>query len=319
MSVTAAFDRFQQRHRVVGYPLAVVYKFFDDSGSYLAAMIAYYAFVSLFPLLLLGTTILGFVLTGHPELQKEILNSAVTRIPLIGKNLTDPRGIGGGIGGLVVGVIGSLYGGLGIGQAAQYAMNQAWAVPRHHRPNPLKARLRSLLLLSTAGVGVVASAVLSTVGASHAGSLQTVARVLVLAGSVLINIGVFVFAFRLAAERDLTVRDVVPGAILAGLVWQLLQTFGVIYANRVVSHASETNKVFATVLGMLAFLYLAGTALVFCVEVNVVRVKRLYPRSLLTPFTDDVELTAGDEKAYRGQAQAQRFKTSEQIDVTFED
>jgi uncharacterized BrkB/YihY/UPF0761 family membrane protein len=317
--LTEVVDRFQRRHPAAGFPIAVIYKFFDDSGSYLAAMVAYYAFVSLFPLLLLGTTILGFVLTGHAHLQQQIVHSALNSVPVVGDNLNDPRGIGGGVGGLVVGLIGSLYGGLGIGQAAQYAMNTAWAVPRHHRPNPLKARLRSLMLLSTAGVGVVGTGVLSTLGASGAGSLQTASRVGVLGGSVLINMAIFVFAFRLAAERDLTIRDVVPGAILAGLVWQLLQTFGVLYANQVVRHASDVNKVFAAVLGVLAFLYLAGILLVLCVEVNVVRVKRLYPRSLLTPFLDDVDLTAGDVKAYRGQAQAQRFKSTEQIDVRFED
>ncbi len=319
MGLTARFDGFQRRHRVVGFPLAVIYKFFDDSGSYLAALIAYYAFVSLFPLLLLGTTVLGFVLRGHPDLQAEILKTAARQIPVVGKDLTDPGHIGGGIRGLIIGIVLAIYGGLGIGQAAQYTMNQAWAVPRHHRPNPVKARLRSFLLLSTAGVGVVLTGVLSGFGASGAGSLETASRVLVLAASVVVNIGIFVFAFRLAAERDLTIRDVVPGAILAALAWQGLQSVGVYYVKRVVRHASDTNGVFAVVLGLLAFLYLAGMMIVLCVEVNVVRVKRLYPRSLLTPFLDDVDLTAGDEKAYRGQAQAQRFKTSEQIDVTFED
>ncbi|HEX2904258.1 MAG TPA: YihY/virulence factor BrkB family protein [Jatrophihabitans sp.] len=318
MGLTALLDRFQRRHPAFSFPIAVVYKFFDDSGTYLAALIAYYAFVSLFPLLLLGTTVLGLVLTGHDQLQQQILDSAVRQIPVVGSNLSDPHRISGGVRGLVIGTVGALYGGLGIGQATQYSMNQAWAVPRHDRPNPLKGRLRSLLLLSTAGVGVLATSALSTLGVSGAGSLALVSRLLVLAGSVLINAGIFVFAFRLAAERDLTLRDVLPGALLAALAWQVLQSFGVYYVNHVVRHASDTNGVFAVVLGLLAFLYLAGISLVLCVEVNVVRVKRLYPRALLTPFIDDVDLTAGDQRAYRGQAQAQAAKTTEQIDVRFD-
>lgn len=319
MGVSGLLDRFQRRHPAVGFPIAVVYKFFDDFGPYLAALIAYYAFVSLFPLLLLGTTILGFVLRGHVDLQHDILKSAVGQIPVVGSDLTkDPHRIGGGVRGLIIGIVGALYGGLGIGQATQYTMNQAWAVPRHHRPNPLKARGRSLLLLCTAGLGVVLSGVLSTFGAAGAGSLATASRVLVLAGSVLVNIGIFVFAFRLAAERDLSVRDVLPGAVLAAVAWQALQTFGVFYIEHVVRHSTDTNGVFAVVLGLLAFLYLAGIVVVLCVEVNVVRVKGLYPRALLTPFVDDVDLTPGDQKAYRGQARAQAAKTTEQIDVTFQ-
>ena len=70
-------DRFQRKHPWAGFPLAVVYKYFDDSGAYLAAMLTYYAFVSLFPLLLIASTILGIVLSGDPKLQHELLSSAL--------------------------------------------------------------------------------------------------------------------------------------------------------------------------------------------------------------------------------------------------
>jgi membrane protein len=318
VGLTAAADRFQRRHPAAGFPIAVVYKFFDDSGGHLAALIAYYAFVSLFPLLLLGTTVLSFVLSGHPALQQHILKSALSQFPVVGKELGDPHRLGGGTRGLVIGVLGSLYGGLGVGQAAQYAMNTAWSVPRNRRPNPLKARVRSLLLLLTGGVGVLATTALSTLGASDAGSLGPAVKVLVLGCSVLINGLIFVFVFRISAARELSVRQVAPGALLAALVWQLLQTFGVLYVDHVVKAASATNAVFAVVLGLLAFLFATGVAVVLCVEVNVVRVERLHPRSLLTPFTDDVRLTEGDEKAYTEQARAQRAKGFERINVSFD-
>jgi uncharacterized BrkB/YihY/UPF0761 family membrane protein len=97
----------------------------------------------------------------------------------------------------------------------------------------------------------------------------------------------------------------------------LLQTFGVTYVTHVVKNAGATNSVFALVLGLLAFLYLASVIVLLCVEANVVRVERLYPRALLTPFTDDVELTRGDRDAYTGQAEAQRAKGFQHIAVTF--
>jgi membrane protein len=139
----------------------------------------------------------------------------------------------------------------------------------------------------------------------------------VLLGSVALNATAFVFAFRLATTRELSIRDVLVGAVAAAIIWQLLQSFGVLYVEHVVRHASATNGVFAIVLGLLAFLYVTATAVVFCVEVNVVRRDQLHPRSLLTPFTDDVILTRGDRRVYTGQAKAQRSKGFETVDVSF--
>jgi uncharacterized BrkB/YihY/UPF0761 family membrane protein len=198
-------------------------------------------------------------------------------------------------------------------------MNTAWRVPRNNRPNPFKARGRSLLLLVTAGVAVIGATVLSTLGASNAGSLDGVLKVLVLLASVLVNAAVLIFAFRLATTRRLSVRDVAPGAIGAAIIWQLLQTFGVTYVGHVIRGASATNGVFALVLGLLAFLYLTAVAVVLCTEINVVRVEHLYPRALLTPFTDAVELTGGDKRAYTSQATAERSKGFETVDVTFDE
>ena len=318
VAVAEGLDGFQRRHPAAGYPLAVLYKYLDDSGGYLAALLTYYAFVSLFPLLLLMSTVLGIVLSGHPGLENRIVNSALAQFPIVGSQLKEPKHLGGGAAGLVIGTLGSLFGGLGVAQAAQYAMNSAWAVPRNSRPNPFKARGRSLLLLATVGLAIVATTVLSTLGSSNAGSLGPLLKLVVMAASVALNATVFVFAFRIAVARPLTVRDVAPGAVVAAVVWQLLQSFGVVYVAHVVRGASQTNSVFALVLGLLAFLYLSAVVVVMCVEVNVVRVDRLYPRSLLTPFTDDVELTRGDERSYTGQAKAQRSKGFEQVDVTFE-
>jgi membrane protein len=315
--LTARLDRFQRRHPAAGFPLAVLYKYIDDSGGYLAALIAYYGIVSLFPLLLLLSTVLGFVLSGDPELQRRILNSALSQFPVVGPQLGDPKRLGGGTGGLVIGILGSLYGGLGVAQAVQYAMNTAWSVPRNNRPNPFQARGRSLLLLGTAGLAIIGTTALSTIGAGNAGSFGVASKVGLLVAAVVVNGSVFLLAFRIATARDLSVRDIAPGALAAAVVWQLLQTFGVVYVAHVVKGASDTNGVFAIVLGLVAFLYVTGVSVVFCVEVNVVRVDRLHPRALLTPFTDNVSLTPGDRRAYTGQATAQRNKGFEDIDVSF--
>jgi membrane protein len=319
MTMPHRIDRFQRRHPILEFPLAVLYKYVDDSGAYLAAIIAYYGLVSLFPLLLLMSTILGLVLVDYPHLQHEVLNSALHEFPVVGSQLSDPKRISGGAIGLIVGIVGSVYGGLGVAQAVQYAMNTAWRVPRNDRPNPFKARARSLLVLATGGVAVIATTALSALGASGAGSFGVAIRILVLAASVALNAAVFVFVFRIATARTLSISDVAPGALTAAIIWQLLQSFGVLYVSHVVRHVSDTNAVFAFVLGLIAFLYLSAAAMVLCVEVNVVRVDRLHPRSLMTPFTDNVTLTPGDRRAYTTQAEAQQMKGFQDVDVSFDE
>ncbi len=321
MSVSSRLDAFQQRHPGAGFPLAVVYKFADDQGSYLAALITYYGLLAFFPLLLLLSTVLGLVLQGDAALQQRVLHSTLSQFPVIGGDLGDPRRLGGGSTGIIVGLLGSLYGGLGVAQAVQHAMNTAWAVPRNSRPNPLRARAISLKLLAIVGLAVLATTVLSALGSSaeaFGATLGVGFKILLIALSVAANAAVFILAFRAATARPLSAREVAPGALAAAVVWQLLQWFGAVYVGQVVNHASATNGVFALVLGLIAFMFVAAVAVILCVEANVVRVKRLHPRSLLTPFTDDVDLTPGDRRAYAGMAEAQRAKGFEEIDVSFD-
>jgi membrane protein len=317
MQVSRILDRLQRRRPALGFPIAVVYKYVDDAGAYLAALITYYAFVSLFPLLLLSSTILGFVLANNPHLQHQIVNSALSQFPVVGDQLDHPRRLGGGAFGLVVSILGSLYGGLGVAQATQYAMNTAWRVPVNRRPNPLQARGRSILLLLTVAAGVIATTILAALAGGVTG-LGVAWSVLVVVGSLLISAGVFILVFRVSTPRELSYRAVLPGALVATVAWQLLQSFGVVYVQHVIKHATATNGVFALVLGLLAFLYVTSVVVVLCAEINVVRADKLYPRALLTPFTDNVHLTKGDRRAYTTQATAQRSKGFQQVDVSFD-
>ncbi|MET0577849.1 MAG: YhjD/YihY/BrkB family envelope integrity protein, partial [Ilumatobacteraceae bacterium] len=102
MGVMDGVDRFQRRHPVVAYPIAVLYKFNEDQGPYLAALLTYYGFLSLFPLLLLLASILGFVLQDDPELQARILDSALGQFPIIGDQLAT-QGLQGSAAAVVIG------------------------------------------------------------------------------------------------------------------------------------------------------------------------------------------------------------------------
>jgi membrane protein len=320
MGFVQRLDHLQRRHPPAGFPIAVVYKYVDDQGSYLAALVTYYGFLSLFPLLLLLSSLLGFALQGDPHLQQQILRSTLSQFPVIGTQLgtTGLRGSGVGV---VVGLLGLVYGGLGVAQAVQNVMNVAWGIPRNSRPNPVMARLRSLLLLATAGVAIAGTTVLSALGSSagaFGASLGAGVQVLLTLAAVAVNALVFLLAFRVATARRLSWGDAAPGALTAAVAWQLLQSFGAVYVGHVLKNASAVNGVFGLVLGLFAWLYVAASCLVLSVQINVVRAKRLWPRALLTPFTDDVDLTHGDRRAYADAAGAQRAKGFETVDVSFE-
>jgi membrane protein len=311
-------DRLQRRNRAVGVAIAVIYKYLDDQGGYLSALITYYGFVSLFPLLLLLTTGLGVILAGRPDLQDQVLHSTLSQFPVIGSQLHQPEGLSGGTVAVVVGIVGALYGGLGVGQAVQNAMDSVWAVPRNNRPNPIWSRVRRALLLLVLGSAAVASTVLSAVGQAT-GSLGVAGKFGLTLAAIAINGLICLVAFRVTTARQLTYRQVWPGALAAALIWQILQRFGAGYVGHTVKTASATNSVFALVLGLLAFLYLVSSTLVLCAEINVVLVERLYPRALLTPFVEDADLTEADRKTYAKRAKAERVKGFQRVSVRFRD
>ncbi|KYH43013.1 YihY/virulence factor BrkB family protein [Branchiibius sp. NY16-3462-2] len=317
MSLTRRLDAFQQRHAVLGFPIGVIYKFFDDYGTYLSALVTYYAFVSIFPLLLLASTILSIVLQGHPHLQQELIDSALSEFPVIGDQLKTPQSLSGSWTAIFIGVIVALYGALGAAQAIQYVSNQVWQVPRNNRPNPFVARGKSILIILIMGIGVfgvsLANVIISrwTFLGEHSGLIADAVAFPVIVASIM-------FIFQLSASSRVRPMHVLPGAIVASVLLRILQGFGASYVSRVVAKSSSVDGVFAIVLGLLAFVYLVAMSLILAMEINVVWRKRLFPRSLLTPFSDNVELTRADRAMYAGRARAQRYKGFQEINVDFE-
>ena len=137
--------------------------------------------------------------------------------------------------------------------------------------------------------------------------------------AVLLNLALFTVAFRILTVAAVTVRDVLAGAVVAALSWQVLQGFGTYYVAHKLKGSNQVYGTFAVVLGLIAWIYVESLVLVLCAEFNVVLHRRLWPRALLTPFTDNVTLTAADKQAYGSYAQSQRFKGFETIEVDFRD
>jgi YihY family inner membrane protein len=273
-------DGFQQGHTVLAFPVAVFKKFGDDQAGNLAALIAYYGFFSMFPLLLTFVSLLGLVLRDNPELQASILSSALRDFPVIGEQIA--RNVhaltGSGIT-LAIGIAGTLWAGLGVTNAAQNAMNKIWDVPRKAWPNFFKSRGRGLLMLAILGTLTIGSTFLSGLAAS--GGPGVLGMVLGIAASFVVNLALFLIAYRVLTVRDLTWGDVLPGALVAAVVWTGMQSLGGYYVTHQVKNASDVYGTFALVIGLLVWLYLGAQITLLCAEINVVKKERLWPRSLV--------------------------------------
>lgn len=314
------WDRWQRSRPVISFPLAVIYKFFDDQGVYLAVIITYYAFLSVVPLLLLATSILGFLLFDDPTLRARVINSTLVNFPVVGDQLGRPEGLRGSVRAVVFGAAFALYGAMGLGVAVQNALHTAWAIPRNSRPDPIRVRLQSLGLLATGGLSFLVLLAISTT-AQVAGSkyawLGGATPYVVHAVTFVVMTAVLAFLLREGGGRHQSFRDTLPGAIFISFGWLAVQTVSTTLVRHGFQQASSMNQTFGLILGLLAVAYLLSLILVLGVEVNVVAHRRLWPRALLTPFTDAVDLTEGDKRAYTGYARAQRHKGFEAIAVRF--
>ena len=304
-----ALDRLQRRRRALGFPLGVLKKYSDDGAGQLAALMAWYGFFSLFPLLLVLVTVLGYVLRDNHHLYDQIVRSAVGRFPVIGPDL-QVNALHGSAVALVVGLVAALWAGLGVTLAGQRAMDQVWNVPRRLRRDFLSSRLRGLVILVVLGLANVAAT--TAVGLILAGLGGTAFKVAGALASALLNVGLFWAAFRLLTTDDVPTRELWLGIVVAAVGWTVLQALGGIYVNHVVRRARQTYGFFAIVIGLLTWLYLGAQMLLFAAEANVVRARGLWPRGLFDPAT------AADVQALRAAARVEERREGERVEVTFD-
>ena len=304
-------DRRQQQTRGIRFIAAVYKKFSDDQAGQLAALISYYAFVSIFPLLLVFVTILGFVLEGHPGDREKILHGTLGQFPVLSENLK-LHSLGGSVLALTVGIIGALLSGMGVTSAAQNAFNRIWNVPFKDRPNFLFSRLRSLAVLAILGtLMIVSTAAAGFVGTGSHDAPAVIAGVVI---AFVVNLALFMSAFALLTAADETWRDYLPGVIVAAVSWQLLQHLGGYYVDHSLKHTQALYGFFALVLGLLAWLYLGAQLVIFAAEINVVRKRKLWPRSF---FSDP--LLDADRRALTASAEVEERIEQENVEVSFDD
>jgi uncharacterized BrkB/YihY/UPF0761 family membrane protein len=307
-------DAFQQRHALPSFLFGVVKKFGDDSAGSLAALIAYYGFLSLFPLLLVLTTLLGIFFAHDAALDHRILHSAVRQFPIVGPQLTGPNGVGslrsGSTIGLIVGLLGLVWGSFGVSQAAQRAMALVWNIPKVARPGFVARLGRNVAFLALLGLDLVLTTFLAGLVTIGHGPLwlQVPAGLL----GVAANVALYVAGFRILTPKTVGTGLLLPGAAVAGVGWTILQYAGTALVGHALRHASQLYGFFGSVLGLISFLYLSAELAVYAAEVNVVRARHLYPRSMAPP-----PLTRADEAVLSAMAQQGQRRPEERVDVDF--
>jgi membrane protein len=299
------FDRYQQKHKGWAIPMAVIRKFGNDQAGNLAALMAYYAFFSIFPLLLVFTTILGFVLQGHPDFQHSVTKSVLGQFP--GLSLKQ-HPLTGSVPAIVIGLVGSLWGGLGVTQAAQNAFDRVWAVPFKDRPDFIHSRLRGLVLLVCLGVLFVLSVAATGLVTSIGGPPVKVGGYAI---TLAVNFGLYVAAFRFLTAASIPTRCLWLGAGVAAVFLTILQLVGTIYIKHV-AHSTSAYGIFGTVIGLLVWLHLLAQVTLYAAEINVVVVRKLWPRSLLGPPE-----APADQETLTALAKVEERHDVEQVDVHF--
>ncbi len=310
-------DAWQQKHRATAFAFAVFKKFGDDQGGNLVALLTYFAFLATFPLLLALSGILGLVLRGHPSLQARIQTSALAEFPIIGSQLKSQVGVtalGHSTPALLIGVIGAILGGRGLANAVQNTLNTVWNVPKVDRPGFPSNYLRTFGLLALLGIGAIATAAAASVaGAGHLIGLSGLPiKVLAIALSTLLDISLFFAAYRLATAKIIATKDLLLGAILSGIAWQILLSLAGVIISHDLKHAQAVAGFFGVVLGLLAWFGLQATVTVYAVEADVVRSRQLWPRSITQP-----PLTPADKRFLEDSTRQETRRPEQKVDIQF--
>jgi YihY family inner membrane protein len=306
-------DSFQQQNRVLRVIFAVFKKFGDDNAGVLVGSLTQSAFTAVFPLLLLLVTILGLVLAAHPALRHQVLTSTLTRFPIIGNDLaSNIKALHrNSVWGLSLGIAGLVWGSMGLAQNGIFTMEQIWNLPGPARPNYLKRLGRSAAFLVVLALGLIVSTGLAAGAPTVNGSVW-----LAVGGgiaSVAVNFGEYLFAFRVLTPHAVTLRQLVPGAAVAGVGWSVLQALGGFVVGHFLRNDSAVYGLFGIVLGLLAWIYLIVQLTVYAAELNVVLARELWPRAMVQP-----PLTEADRRSIAAQAEQNQRRPEQHVTVAFD-
>ena len=306
-------DALQQRHTPTAFLFGVIKKFGDDNGGVLVSNLAYTGFVSVFPLLLILVTVLVNIAAGDPSLRNQVIHGATMQFPLIGQQLASHihRLKRATPASLTVGLLLLVWGVTKLAQAGLFAMAQVWNLPGPDRPGYLPRLGRSVMFLAILALGVVISTLLGSLVTygQHAFAIRALAQCL----AAFANVGLYYLGFRVLTPTAVRSRQLVPGAVAGGLFWTVLQAFGAYLVHHDL-RSDSVYGIFATVLGLVAWIYFGTQAAIYAAEINVVLARKLWPRTMVQP-----PLTEADRVSMALQALQNQRRAEQQVEVTFTD
>ena len=299
-SLVVRFDTYQRSHPWASFLYAVLKKYLEDEAGHRAALLAYYGFLSIFPLLLVLTSVLNIALRNNTVLSDQFVASAVTYFPAIGHDLQQNVHMIGRTGvALVVGILLTLFGARGVADVLRSSLDHIWQIPHARRSMFPAALFRSMAILVVGGLSLVIAPIISSYIVIFGHNWFTsLLSALVIAGALF---WVIIYVIKVGASAYRPLRDIWVGALLASLALELLQSAGGLILTHELQRLDSLYGVFAVVLGLIFWLYLQTQILFLALEVDAVRVFRLWPRSVRAP------LTPSDHKAYRLYAGRARF------------
>jgi YihY family inner membrane protein len=306
-------DAVQQRHRVSAFIFGVIKKYGDDNGGVLAGNLAHSAFVSVFPLLLILVTVLVQVAASSPSLRDQVLAGVSRQFPAIGTTLVGHIKAmhRSSVISLIAGLLVLVWGATGLAQAGLFTMEQVWNIPGPARPGYAERLGRALAFLAVLAVGLAVSTLLA--GFVTYGPHEPGFRILAQGLAVPANVGLYLASFRVLTPKGIPARHLVPGAVAGGIAWTILQAFGT-YILRHYLHTASAYGIFATVLVLLAWIYLGVQVVVYAAEVNVVLTRRLWPRTIVQP-----PLAEADRASMALQALQNQRREEQAVEVSFTD
>lgn len=285
-------DRAQRSRRAFGFMFAVAKKYNEDEGGHKAALIAYYGFLSLFPLLLVLSSVIALLAHGGHPVGGQLVRGAVDYFPVIGRDLEQNiHGLGKTGVALVVGLLLTLFGARGVADAIRTSLDHIWQVPYAERSSLPGSLLRSMGIVTLGGLGLALSPVVSGYALAFGHGIFFRLLSLLLASLVLFGTLTVVVRFGLSVRRPFA--DIWIGILAATVLLEILQSLGSYLVARELQRLDSLYGTFAIVLGLLYWIYLQAQVLLYALELDTVRVYRLWPRSMHRP------LTAADRQAYR--------------------
>jgi len=310
--VARRIDAFQQQNTALAFLFAVNKKFGDDNAGTLVSNLAYSAFGAIFPLLLLLVTVLGLVLSHSQSAYNAVVHSTLSQFPVIGDTLQkNIHGLQrGSTVALVVSLVMLLWGTTGVAQAGLFTMAQIWNLPGPERPNFPKRLARSFGFLAVLGTGLIVTTFAASFGTfgRHNIALGLVGE----AVAVLINVGQYFLAFRVLTPKAVETRQLLPGAVIGGVAWTVLQALGGYLVGHDLKNDNAVYGTFGVVLGLLAWVYIGVEISIYAAEVNTVLARRLWPRGMVQP-----PLTDADQRSLSLQATQNQRRPEQKVSVSF--